>query len=214
MDKLGKLFGGESRIKLMRLFLLNPNKGFESSDIESKSKVKNPVLRKELNLLGSIGFIKKKVYSKETEKKKGSKKVTTKKKITGWFFDKSFEHADSLKALILGSTVLNREKISDKLKSAGKIKLILVAGVFIDRDDSRVDIMIVGDRLNRPTIDTAFRAIESEIGKDLVYSIMETEEFNYRMKMYDKFVSDVLDYPYELVMDKIGVGECYDRSKN
>jgi len=46
---------------------------------------------------------------------------------------------------------------------------------------------------------------ESEIGKELTYAFLETPEFQYRLEMRDKFVRDILDYPHEKLIDKIGL---------
>ena len=32
---------------------------------------------------------------------------------------------------------------------------------------------------------------------------MDVEEFEYRYKMYDKFVRDILDLPHETIIDKV-----------
>jgi hypothetical protein len=32
---------------------------------------------------------------------------------------------------------------------------------------------------------------------------MDVEEYEYRMKMYDKFVRDIIEMPHETVIDKI-----------
>ena len=51
METLAKLFGGQSRVKIMRLFLLNKNQSFELEDITSRSRVARFNARKELNNL-------------------------------------------------------------------------------------------------------------------------------------------------------------------
>jgi hypothetical protein len=43
------------------------------------------------------------------------------------------------------------------------------------------------------------------MGKEIRYSAFETGEFQYRLGMYDKLIRDVLDYPHETVLDKLGV---------
>ena len=74
---------------------------------------------------------------------------------------------------------------------------MLVSGVFIHNKDSRADILIVGDGLKKNLIEAAVKGLEAEIGKELSYAMFETQEFLYRINMYDKLVRDVLDYPHE-----------------
>jgi hypothetical protein len=77
--------------------------------------------------------------------------------------------------------------------------------MFIKENDSRVDILVVGDKLNKGSIETALRNIEAEVGKELSYAFFDTEEFKYRVGICDKFVRDVLDYPHEKIVNKINL---------
>ena len=85
------------------------------------------------------------------------------------------------------------------------MKLIVLAGVFLQKEDSRADILIVGDELKKKSIENGLRAIEAEVGKELSYALFDTQDFLYRMNVYDKFVRDILDFPHEKVYDKIGI---------
>ena len=52
------------------------------------------------------------------------------------------------------------------------MKLILVSGVFIKSADSRVDLLIVGDKMRRSKIEKEVRRLEAEIGVELVYALL------------------------------------------
>lgn len=80
------------------------------------------------------------------------------------------------------------------------MKLIIISGIFIKNHDSRVDLLIVGDKMKRKKIEEGIKKIEAEIGIELVYAVFETKEFIYRLNMYDKLVRDILDYPHEVVL--------------
>jgi len=80
------------------------------------------------------------------------------------------------------------------------VKFLLVSGIFIKNKDSRVDLLIVGDKMKRGKIEEGIRKLEAEIGAELVYAIFETKEFIYRLNMYDKLVRDILDYPHEVLL--------------
>ena len=87
----------------------------------------------------------------------------------------------------------------------GKIRLVVIAGVFIQSEDSRADLLLVVDDLQRTKLDQAVHSMEAEIGRELSYGIFDSKDFNYRLSVYDKFVRDVLDYPHEKILDKIGL---------
>ena len=87
----------------------------------------------------------------------------------------------------------------------GQIKLLIIAGIFLDEPDSRADILIVGDKLKRTLIENLLRRLEAELGKELTYGILETAEFEYRYGIYDKFIRDVIDYPHQIVVNKLNI---------
>ena len=204
MDILGKLFGSPARVKIMRLFLLNSDIAFENSDIAKKSKVAAAVVRKELNMLNKIGFISKRSFFKEVpaRSKKGK---PTKKRVSGWQLNKSFPLMQPIHDLLINTEPLGSKDIADRLKRCGNMKLIIVSGAFIQNPDSRVDMLIVGDKLKKGSIDSVLSIIESEVGKELVYTSLETAEFKYRLSVYDKFIRDILDYPHIKIINKIGI---------
>ncbi len=204
MDTLGKLFGSPARVKILRLFLLNPLESYDASMVSEKSKVSLAGARRELNLLKKAGILTEKSFFKETpSKKKGN--PPTKKRVQGVALSPGFPLLIPLKNLLISETPLNRDEIAKRFRTAGKIKLLIISGIFIDEPDSRLDVLIVGDGLKKRAIDSVLRSIEAEVGKELSYAAMETLDFLYRVSVYDKFVRDVLDFRHDRVIDKLGV---------
>lgn len=194
METLAKLFGGQARVKIMRLFLLNKNVAFEIDDVVSRSRVTKANVRKEINALLAMTFIKQKNIIHE-----GSRGA--KKKVPAWFLNDSFPYIDSIKDLLVDPSLLLREDLPVKFKQVGKIKLMLASGVFIGSDKSRADIMIVGDKLKKNLIQQIIKGLESEVGKELDYVVFDSEEFKYRIEMYDKLVCDIIELPHEKIID-------------
>ena len=180
MEILGKILGSPARVKVMRLFLLNKDKGFKNKDIAKRSRVAPEVVRSELNVLASVNFIK--------------------KRTNDWSFDSSFKYAKELEDLLINTETLNNQTILNLFKNAGRVKLIILSGIFIKNKDSRVDFLVVGDKLKRGKIEEGIRKLEAEIGSELIYAIFDTKEFIYRLNMYDKLIRDILDYPHEIVL--------------
>jgi len=180
MEILGKLLGSPARIKIMRLFLLNKSKIFDVKEIEKRSLVKAPTIRKELKLLSSVDFIK--------------------KRQAGYYFNFGFKYQKEFEALLVSSDSLNTDTIPSAFKKVGKIKLLLVSGIFIKNKDSRIDLLIVGDKMRRSKIEEGVKKLEAEIGIELTYAIFEYKEFVYRLNMYDKLVRDILDFPHKIII--------------
>jgi DNA-binding transcriptional ArsR family regulator len=184
MEILGKILGNEARVKIMRLFLLNRGKGFKSLDVVKRSRTNASLVRKELRLLASINFIKKRGTAGQE-----------------WYFNSAFKYGGEFEDLLVRSDSVNKEKILDNFKKAGRVKLVVISGVFIKNEDSRVDLLIVGDKLKKSKIEEGIRKLEAEIGAELVYAVFETKEFLYRLNMYDKLVRDIIDYPHEVLLE-------------
>lgn len=206
METLGKLFGSQARVKILRLFLLNSQDVYDVAIVAEKSKVSTSDARRELTLLKSAGVITNKAFTKEIISKKKDAKPK-KKRVQGFQLKTTFPLLSSLKGLIVSETPLNRDEIARRFKGVGKIKFLAISGIFIDEPEARVDVLIVGDDLKKRAIENVLRTIEAEIGKELSYGALETSEFLYRVSVYDKFVRDILDVRHDTVIDRIGAEE-------
>ena len=205
MEILAKLFGSTARVKIMKLFLLNPDQVFDNTEISSRTKITTTISRKELNLLNKIKFVKKRSFLKEIEKKTGSKIKIIKKRSDGWILDENFQFLVPLQNLLIEGGSLNSKEIVDKLKKVGTLKLVIVSGIFIQDMNSRADILIVGDNLHSPSLERAIRTLESEVGRELRYVVFETADFRYRLGIYDKLLRDILDYSHKKLVNKLGI---------
>ena len=199
-DILAKLFGSASRLKIIRLFLHNPEEVFLFGEISRRAKASKSASRREIGLLKGIGLVKSgsKYVEIKTRDKKG-------KKIQGWKLNESFPLLNGLKNFVLDAAPIGREKLLKKLQKTGHIKLVILAGIFGEDDSSRVDLLAVGDAIKKSALDRVVRDTEAEAGKELIYAVFNTKDFLYRLGMHDKFIRDILDYPHEKIFNKLGV---------
>jgi len=221
MDSLSKLFNGINRVKIMRLFLFNPENSYDKSDVIKKSRVSAFVAGKIIKQIEGAKMIRKKIFFKEIkqedkkvplrgisrrETKKQKNKKATKKKINGWGLNKDFLYLNALQNLLLSNDLLGDKQIIEKIKKTGNIKLIVLSGVFLNRiEESRVDILIVGDKINKTLLQNVIQDIESQVGKELSYATFNTEDFFYRLDICDKLVRDILDYPHRKILKKMDI---------
>ncbi|MDD3694326.1 MAG: hypothetical protein PHC89_02955 [Candidatus Pacebacteria bacterium] len=206
MDLIGKIFGSVHRVKIMRLFLFNETGIFDIDAITKRSRVSKDIARKEINLLLNIGFLKKKTFQKKVEKKTRSKtkeKVFTKVNTQGWVLDPRFALKKQLKALLIDTDLVAEKEIIKRFKKAGNIKLLILSGIFMKDENRLLDILVVGDKLKIEVLKKEIMILESEIGKELNYAFFETEEFNYRMSMYDKLIRDVTENDALVLVDVV-----------
>ena len=64
--------------------------------------------------------------------------------MQGWFLDSTFKYINQLKPLLLSDEMVDKKGIEKKLRPAGRLKLVLVSGIFIRNTASEVDLLIVG----------------------------------------------------------------------
>lgn len=192
MEVLGRLFGSENKVKIMRLFLFNTEKVFSIKDIATRAKTSPAHVRREISILEKIGLIKRRAITK------------TRQNGHGFVLDTNFAYLTSLQNFLINIEPLGPKEIIKRIGRLGSIKLILTAGVFIQEPESRVDMLIVGDNVKRATLDNTIKTLESEIGKELRYAYFTTEDFRYRLSMFDKLTRDILDYPHKKVLNRLG----------
>ncbi len=210
IDILEKIFGSASRVKAMRLFLASPETPFDIDDIVERTREKAPILKKEIGQLLKSGFLKKKNFSKEVvvasrSKKKNAPVKYKTKKVEGWILAPDFPLARQLRSLLIDTQLIDHGSLGKRLQNGGKLKLVVLSGVFLQDGEREVDMLLVGDRVQKNLFERAVREVESEIGSEIRYALFTQEEFTYRMDMYDKLIRDVFDFPHHVVLNSLPV---------
>ncbi|MGM0629024.1 MAG: hypothetical protein ACQESA_01200 [Patescibacteria group bacterium] len=198
MNILEKLFGSSAKVRIMKMFLFHSGSVFTMEDIRNKTQVTAPKVRKEVLGLESIGFLKKKNVLQEG-------KTKAQKKVPGWQLDQGFPYLTALQGMLVHTTPFGNKDIAKKFKNCGDIKLLVVSGIFIQNWESRIDLLVVGDKLKKSTLQSTIKTLEADMGCELRYTILASDEFDYRMNIYDKLIKDVLDFPHEKIVNKIGI---------
>ncbi len=201
METLAKIFGSETKVKVLRLFLFNNESHFDLDTVSDRVKENSSKVKKEINNLKKISFLREKQIYKGSVKK-GRRVV---KKFSSVFsLNPSFTYIESLYNLLINSKPLEPKELARKISNLGSIKLLIVAGVFTQDKESRVDMLIVGDSVKKTSLENTIKNIEAELGKEVRYAFFTTEDFIYRLRMFDKLIRDILDYPHQKIINKIG----------
>jgi len=204
MEILPKLFGSKERVKLLKLFLYNQDLFFSLADIAKRTKVRAVLGKRELELLTEIGLVSVKklvIPVPATGPKKKKTKTGTKSQV--WSLNRDFFFLDHLLAMFNADFLANNNELTERFKNCGKIKLIILSGLFMPEGGTRADLLIVGDDLRRGVIEGVVSTIESELGRELVYAILDTRDYRYRLQTSDHFVRDIMDYPHRRLVDKL-----------
>lgn len=198
-DSLAILFGNIARVKLLRYFLFNPNQESSFDEISRRARLVRRTARTELNALERAGVIKKKqVYTYPEGKGR-------KTRMQGYVLNKNFPQLQSLQKFFFETTPIDGKTLVGHLRKAGTIDFLAAAGVFVREFDQRLDVLVAMKTLPESKVETAIRALEAELGIEVRFAAMPTEELLYRASMYDKLTRDVFDYPHLILIDKVGV---------
>jgi len=189
---LEKLFDSPAKLRLLKLFLRNPETQFTLSDIKKRTILSTSQINKELKKLEDIELIKgRKVRGKRDKR---------------YELNEDFVFIGELQNLILKSSPADQEKIAKKLKGIGGVKLAVLSGVFMrhDAEDARADLLIVGDRISNKKLTSFMKNLEAEAGTEINYALFNKKEFEYRQQMFDRFLRDILEKPHKkLINNKI-----------
>ncbi len=184
---LDAIFDSPVRVRLLKLFLFNPDRNFDGKTIAEILNTASGLITKHLKKLSESRFIiLRKISGKQAFKT-----------------NKSFVFYKELKELVLRASPASKEKMLKRLKSLGGIKLAVLSGIFLNLDNSHADLLLVGDKVKSSKFDRFLKELEAEVGKEINCALMTTKEFYYRYNMYDRFVRDILDFKHEKLINKL-----------
>lgn len=179
------IFGSETKVKVMRLFVFNPGAIFTAKTVCDRVKESPKKVRRELNSLMKAGLIK--------------------HRARGYILDSDYRYLPAVEHFLLEASAVTDKEIMKKLSRAGSLRLVLTSGVFKHDPEARVDLLVVGDKLKHGKLVHAISSIEALLGRELRYAAFETPDFKYRLGVYDKLIRDILDYPHRKLVDKVGI---------
>lgn len=196
MEVLEKIFGSSIKARLMRSFVYNPGTVFDVNFLAKKIKARAGGVKKEINTLEKAGLIRRRPTKNENGRT-----------VNGATLNLNFKFLDPLREFLLKVSPLTDEVLVRKLSLAGRVKLVVVAGIFINEENSRLDMLIVSERPDEKKLKKILSEIESEFAREISYSLMSVEDFKYRLGMGDKLVRDVFDFAHNVIINKIGLTE-------
>jgi hypothetical protein len=91
------------------------------------------------------------------------------------------------------------------MRKVGPIDFLACAGIFMREFDRRLDVLVAMKKIPTGKIEVAMRALEAELGIEVRFATLTSDDLKYRVGMYDKLTRDVFDYPHQMLIDKIGI---------
>lgn len=166
---------------------MNSDQEFDLDEINRKNMLKSSQTRSFLGEFQRNKFI--------LERKKGGKKF--------FILNQKFPLLIELKSLFIKSNIYPQFGSIEKIKAVGDVKLVLISGVFLNYPKSKADIVLVANNVSRAKLKNIMNTIEAEVGREISYVLMNSDEFKYRMDMLDRFLLDFLEGPHDEIVNKI-----------
>lgn len=187
-----QLFGSKTRVKLLSLFLNNPERSYFVREITRVIDEQINSVRRELSNLLSIGII-----SSDSSNNKLYYQVNEK-----------YEYYQELHKIF--SSIPVKHKVSDeikdddqlatKLRSTGAIQLAFLTGSFVREPYVTIDLLIVGD-VNRTRVAKVVAELEREKGREINYAVFSVDDYEYRVNLNDRFLATVMDAKRIMLID-------------
>ncbi len=187
---LQKLFTSKTRVKLLTLFMMNPEKELYIREIARITNENINSIRRELANLEGVGLLKSKI-------KGNSKYYTVNKKMPIY---------NELATIILKTEGVAKE-LQDSLIEMG-VKIAFIYGPFASGKatiDSDIDIFIIGG-LDEDKLIIKIRDAEKKLSREINYVLFTTKEFEKRRKSKDPFVFNVLNEPKIMLIGDLHAG--------
>ena len=189
-----QLFGSKTRVKLLSLFYNNPGRPFYVREITRKIDEQINSVRRELANLLSIGIV-----TSDGANNRLYYEVNTK-----------YDYYEQLRSIFsqMPAKTTNRvlketkeeDSIADKLRSAGKIEYAFLSGSYVRDPRTNVDIFVVGD-VNRARLAKVVAELEASENREINYSALTPDEYDYRLSLNDRFVTSVLSAKKVVLID-------------
>lgn len=191
-----QLFGSKTRVKLLSLFYNNPERPFYVREITRKINEQINSVRRELQNLLNIGIVKSvnqsnRLYYEVNTKYKFYNELSS-------IFEKIPAKSKEIKE------TKEEDQILKRISKAGNIKLLFLSGAFVRGSNQSIDLFIVGD-INKAKLSQIITDMEKQMTRELNYTVMRVEDFDYRRNLNDRFLSDMLDAKKIILLDSLDV---------
>jgi hypothetical protein len=214
-----QLFGSKTRVKLLQLFYSNPNRSFYVREITRKIDEQINSVRRELANLLSIGIItsdatQNRLYYEVNQKYEyfqalgvmfGGMKMAepseaepavakTDKKET------AKKTAEPTAPVAPKADVATEHPMAKEFRALGKVELALLTGQFTRDESAGIDVLVVGN-VTESKVDKFIADLEQTENKELRYTVLSLDNYQYRLQINDRFISNILDAKKQVIIN-------------
>jgi hypothetical protein len=126
-------------------------------------------------------------------------------KAVGYTLNKDFPELAALQTFLFETAPIDGKNLLKHLRAAGTLDFVGISGVFVRDFEQRLDVILAMKKFSQTKIEKAIRGLEAEVGIEIRFAAMSSEDLIYRVGMYDKLTRDFFDYSHQVLVDRIGV---------
>lgn len=189
---LEQLFGSQSRIKLLQVFLTGQDQKYFVRELTRLIDSQINAVRRELENLEEIGILK---VVAETD-------LTIKTKHKYYQLNEKFIFQPELKSIFEKAHFLIEKKFANSLKKVGHVYYLALTGSFVGEKTVPIDMIVVG-KLGKKSFEKILKNFEKNIRREINYTLLSKEEFDYRRSVADRFLYGILDSEKIVLVDEI-----------
>ncbi|MFH1191916.1 MAG: hypothetical protein V1655_00395 [bacterium] len=189
---LEQFFGSKTRMELLNFYFSNINKSFYVRELVKLTGMQLNSIRRELDNLVKFGILMEDKEYKPVSNSFTNEQCNLPIKRKYYKLNNNFVLYKEIETLMLKSKLLLENNLIKKLKELGKIKSLILTGIFIGVKDSSIDILIIGE-VDKNKLKELIHKFGTYVNKDLNYSVLSEEEYKYRLNIKDRFLFDILE---------------------
>lgn len=177
MASLNDFIVSKVRIKILELFFNQPQEMYYVREITRLVKEEINAVRRELDKMLETGLLKSEQRSNRLY----------------YSLNRRYLYFQELQRMVMKSTGLGR-KIRRYRRKLGTISYVMFTGNFVNRESvhkDELDILVVGDVVLQE-LEELMHAEEKIYGREINYSVLSDEEFEFRKTRRDPFIMDAM----------------------
>lgn len=190
---LEQLFGSKTRLKLLNLFFQYPTRSFYVREMAREIGSQLNAVRREIAILERVSLIREKNDKNKDDFSLQAEPVDIVAKAKYYQLCPNCLFQLELKSLLMKGQILHERELIEKIKDrAGKIRLMLLSGVFTGCTDAETDILLVGN-IRPKNVAKIIGEFEKKLNKVVRYTIMSEREYYDRKDMGDVFLYSIFE---------------------
>lgn len=184
---LENLLNTRLKRQLLGIFFAYPKRSFSVCELRVMTAPRIAKLREALREFKNHGLV----------------EIAARNQVRFYRLNRHFALYDELRDLLTSRGKALDDEVAKILERIPHLKLAILSGIFTMQPRLPVDVLLIGDEINRARLARDLKEIEKIVGCDVNYALLNFKEFQERQMMNDRLVRDVLDYPHLVAVSNL-----------